>query len=313
MPEFAVSPDILEKNVARVHMSMHIGAEGSMKLARIGPRGAEKPVVMQNDEWYDITSVTQDIDGEFLASDPARRIASAMRAGSLPRVPTASDVRVGAPIARPSAVICVGMNYAAHAAESGSAPPESPILFLKTPNTVVGPTDDVAIPRNSRKTDWEVELGIVIGKRASYLESTAQSIDHIAGFVLTNDLSEREFQLEISGGQWSKGKSAPGFSPTGPWLVTPDEINYHDVRLRSWVNGEPRQDSTTADLIFDVDYIVWYLSQFLTLEPGDLIMSGTPAGVALSGRFPYLKAGDICEVEIDGLGRQRQLFVEHGA
>jgi len=200
------------------------------------------------------------------------------------------------------------MNYAAHAAESGSQPPSVPILFLKTPNTVVGPTDDVAIPRNSMKTDWEVELGVVIGRRASYLESPVDSINYIAGFVTTNDLSEREFQLESSGGQWSKGKSAPGFSPVGPWLVTPDEVNYRNLRLRSWVNGESRQDSSTSDLIFDVDYIVWHLSQFLTLEPGDLIMTGTPEGVALSGRFPYLKVGDVCEIEIEGLGRQRQRF-----
>jgi 2,4-diketo-3-deoxy-L-fuconate hydrolase len=201
------------------------------------------------------------------------------------------------------------MNYAAHAAESGSLPPTIPIMFLKTPNTVVGPNDDITIPRKSVKTDWEVELGVVISKRASYLDSPADSIDHIAGFVVANDLSEREFQLELSGGQWSKGKSAPGFNPTGPWLVTPDEVDYRALRLRSWVNGEPRQDSSTADLIFDVDHIIWHLSQFLTLEPGDLVLTGTPEGVALSGRFPYLKAGDVCEIEIDGLGRQRQLFV----
>ena len=149
----------------------------------------------------------------------------------------------------------------------------------------------------------------MISKHASYLDSPADSIDHIAGFVVANDLSEREFQLELSGGQWSKGKSAPGFNPTGPWLVTPDEVDYRALRLRSWVNGEPRQDSSTADLIFDVDYIIWHLSQFLTLEPGDLVLTGTPEGVALSGRFPYLRAGDVCEIEIDGLGRQRQLFV----
>ena len=185
-------------------------------------------------------------------------------------------------------------------------------MFLKTPNTVAGPDDTVEIPRNSTKTDWEVELGIVIGKRALYLDSVADSAAHIAGFVVANDLSEREFQLEISGGQWSKGKCAPGFNPTGPWLVTPEEVDHKNLRLRSWVNGEIRQDSNTADLIFDVDYIIWYLSQFMALEPGDLILTGTPEGVALSGRFEYLKAGDVCEIEITGLGRQRQEFVAAG-
>jgi len=216
---------------------------------------------------------------------------------------------VGAPIARPSAVICVGMNYAAHAAEAGSAPPEQPVIFLKTPNTVSGPDDDVPIPRNSAKTDWEVELAIVIGRRASYLDSPADSLAHIAGFTICDDLSERAFQLEVSGGQWSKGKSCAGFTPTGPWLVTPDEIDYSRLRLQSWVNDEPRQDSSTADLIFDVDYIVWHLSQYLVLEPGDLVLTGTPEGVALSGRFPYLQAGDVVDLGIEGLGRQRHTFV----
>jgi 2-keto-4-pentenoate hydratase/2-oxohepta-3-ene-1,7-dioic acid hydratase in catechol pathway len=237
-------------------------------------------------------------------------VRAAASAGSLPPLDIADSERIGAPIAKPGAVICIGMNYAAHAAESGSAPPTIPILFLKTPNTVVGPNDTVAIPRRSFKTDWEVELGVVIGRRASYLADPSESIDHIAGFVTANDLSERTFQLEESGGQWSKGKSAAGFNPTGPWLVTPDEVDYRNLRLRSWVNGEPRQDSTTADLIFDVDFIVWHLSQYMVLDPGDLVLTGTPEGVALSGRFPYLKAGDVCEIEIEGLGHQRQEFID---
>lgn len=198
------------------------------------------------------------------------------------------------------------MNYAAHAAESGSTPPEVPIIFHKSPNTVVGPDDPVAIPPGSTKTDWEVELGVVIGKRASYLNSPDQTQEHIAGFVTVNDLSEREYQLETSGGQWSKGKSCPGFCPTGPFLATPDEVDHSSLRLRSWVNGEPRQDSTTADLIFDVATLVHHLSQYLVLEPGDLICTGTPEGVALSGRYPYLKAGDRVEIEVEGLGRQHQ-------
>jgi 2,4-diketo-3-deoxy-L-fuconate hydrolase len=184
-------------------------------------------------------------------------------------------------------------------------------MFLKTPNTVVGPDDEVEIPRGSVKTDWEVELGVVIGSRTSYLDSPDEARSRIAGYVLANDVSERTFQLEVSGGQWSKGKCAPGFNPTGPWLVTADEVDDTDLRLRSWVNGEPRQDSTTADMIFAVDYLIWSLSQYLTLEPGDLVLTGTPQGVALSGRFPYLAPGDIVELEIDGLGRQRQRFVTH--
>ena len=279
-----------------------------MKFARIGPAGHERPTVISEGIHYDIAGITPDIDGDFFESDGVALVRQALAEGTLTSVAVEGE-RVGAPIARPSAVICIGMNYAAHAAESGSAPPEVPIMFLKLPNTVVGPNDDVAIPRRSVKTDWEVELGVVIGKRALYLESPEQSIDHIAGFVTANDVSERDFQLVHSGGQWSKGKSAPGFNPTGPWLVTPDEVDYTDLRLRSWVNGEPRQDSSTKDLIFPVDFLVWHLSQYLALEPGDLILTGTPEGVALSGRFPYLHDGDVVEIEIDGLGRQRQNFI----
>jgi 2-keto-4-pentenoate hydratase/2-oxohepta-3-ene-1,7-dioic acid hydratase in catechol pathway len=280
-----------------------------MKLARLGPPGAETPVVLDDGRTFDLTGLTGDIDGAFLASGGIARVADGLAGGALPELAGAEGLRVGAPIARPSAVVCIGMNYAAHAAESGSLPPDTPIIFLKTPNTVGGPYDDVVIPRGSTKTDWEVELGIVIGRRASYLDSREESLGHVAGFVVANDLSEREFQFEVSGGQWSKGKSAPGFSPLGPWLVTPDEVDHQKLGLRSWVNGEPRQDSNTVDQIFDVAHVVHHLSQYLTLEPGDLVLTGTPEGVALSGRFPYLRAGDIVEVEIDSLGRQRQLMV----
>lgn len=279
-----------------------------MKLARLGALGAETPVAITDDGIFDLHDITHDIDASFLASGGIGLVSQALGDGSLPRLPE-GDRRVGAPIVRPSAVICVGMNYAAHAAEAGSAPPEQPVIFLKTPNTVSGPDDDVPIPRNSAKTDWEVELAIVIGRRASYLDSPADSLAHIAGFTICDDLSERAFQLEVSGGQWSKGKSCAGFTPTGPWLVTPDEIDYSRLRLQSWVNDEPRQDSSTADLIFDVDYIVWHLSQYLVLEPGDLVLTGTPEGVALSGRFPYLQAGDVVDLGIEGLGRQRHTFV----
>lgn len=278
-----------------------------MRFARRGAAGAEKPVVVVDNTTYDLTPLTGDIDGAFLESDPAARVREALASGSL-AVVDPGDERVGAPITRPSAVYCVGMNYAAHAAESGSAPPENLVMFMKAPNTVVGPYDEVKIPRSSSKTDWEVELAIVIGKHASYLASPDESLGYIAGFTIANDLSEREWQIETSGGQWGKGKSAPGFSPLGPELVTPDEVDVANLRLRSFVNGEPRQDSNTSDLIFDVPYIVWHLSQHLALEPGDVIMTGTPEGVALSGRFPYLTSGDVVELDIAGLGSQRQVF-----
>jgi 2-keto-4-pentenoate hydratase/2-oxohepta-3-ene-1,7-dioic acid hydratase in catechol pathway len=282
-----------------------------VRLARLGPVGEERPVVLADDNRaFDLATITADIDGAFLASGGVDRVADALASGDLPEVGGADALRVGAPIARPGAVVCIGMNYAAHAAESGSAPPEVPIMFLKPPNTVTGPHDDVHIPRGSTKTDWEVELGVVIGRRALYLDSPDRSLEHVAGFVLANDLSERAFQLEVSGGQWSKGKSAPGFNPLGPWLVTPEEVDHQDLGLRSWVNGEPRQDSSTADQVFDVATVVHHLSQFMCLEPGDLILTGTPEGVALSGRFPYLAPGDVVETEIDGLGRQRQRMVE---
>jgi len=279
-----------------------------MKFARLGSIGQEKPVVIIDGKYYDLSSITKDIDGAFFSTGGVQSARVAVESGSLPEVVGAESLRIGSPIARPSAVICIGMNYAAHAAESGSAAPEVPIIFLKTPNTVAGPNDSVEIPRGSTKTDWEVELGIVISKRASYLDSPADSINYIAGFVAANDLSERDFQMAVSGGQWSKGKCAPGFNPTGPWLVTPEDVDYQNLALRSWVNGEARQDSTTADQIFGVNFIIWHLSQYLALEPGDLVLTGTPAGVALSGRFPYLSAGDVCEIEIEGLGRQRQEF-----
>ncbi|KQR86387.1 fumarylacetoacetate hydrolase family protein [Microbacterium sp. Leaf179] len=278
-----------------------------MRFARLGSFGDEVPVVIEDDRVLDLRPLTPDVDGAFFASGGIARAADAVERGILPEFPGGG--RLGAPIGRPSAVYCVGMNYAAHAAESGATPPENLVLFLKAPNTVVGPDDDVAIPPGSVKLDWEVELGIVIGSRTSYLESPKSSREHIAGFVLANDLSERDWQLSVSGGQWSKGKCGPGFLPLGPWLVTPDEIDADDVRLRSWVNGEPRQDSRTSDLIFAIDTVVWELSQFLVLEPGDLILTGTPEGVGLSGRFPYIAHGDVVEVEIDGLGRQRQVYV----
>jgi 2-keto-4-pentenoate hydratase/2-oxohepta-3-ene-1,7-dioic acid hydratase in catechol pathway len=256
-----------------------------------------------------IAPVTGDVDGRFFESDGRARVAEALRADRLPPVENAEGLRRGAPISRPGAVICIGMNYAAHAVESGAAPPPLPVVFLKHPNTVVGPDEPLVLPRGSHRTDWEVELGVVIGRRTSYLDSADQALEHVAGFVLANDLSEREFQLELSGGQWSKGKSAPGFTPLGPWLVTPDEVDHQQLGLRSFVNGELRQDSSTADQIVDVAHVIHHLSQFMVLDAGDLVLTGTPEGVALSGRFPYLRPGDVVEVEIEGLGRQRQTCV----
>ena len=284
-----------------------------MKLARLGPLGHEVPVALVDDHAVDISSITDDIDELFWESGGVSKVRSALAAGALPVIPDIETLRVGAPIAKPGTIVCIGMNYAAHAAESGSEPPSVPVVFFKAANTIAGPNDAVTIPRGSEKTDWEVELGIVIGRRASYLDSVDESLDHVAGFVLANDLSERAFQLEQSGGQWSKGKIAPGFSPLGPWVVTPDEIDHQALRLRSWVNGEPRQDSSTADLIFDVAHIVHHLSQYMVLDAGDVVLTGTPEGVALSGRFPYLAPGDVVELEIDGLGQQRQDVMAYGA
>jgi 2-keto-4-pentenoate hydratase/2-oxohepta-3-ene-1,7-dioic acid hydratase in catechol pathway len=272
---------------------------------RVGPPGAERPVAYTGERYHDLSGVTADIDGPFLAAGALHGAGIAVE--TLPEVDITGR-RIGAPIARPGAVLCIGQNYAAHAAESGASPPEVPILFYKAPNTVVGPYDEVLIPRGSTKTDWEVELGVVIGRTARYLDSPEQALEHVAGYVTSNDVSERDFQLAVSGGQWSKGKSCETFNPLGPWLVTPDEAgDPNGLRLRSSVNDEPRQDSTTADMIFDVAYLIWSLSQYTVLEPGDLINTGTPQGVALSGRFPYLRAGDTVVVEIDGLGAQRSI------
>jgi 2-keto-4-pentenoate hydratase/2-oxohepta-3-ene-1,7-dioic acid hydratase in catechol pathway len=276
-----------------------------MKFMRVGSPGEERPVLLEDGRYHDLTPLTADIDGRFLAYDGLRQARVALDSGELPEVDIVG-MRIGAPIARPGAVLCIGQNFAAHAGESGDEPPSEPILFHKSPNTVVGPYDDVLIPRGSEKTDWEVELGVVIGKRARYLESFGEARACIAGYVTSNDVSERAFQIGRPGGQWSKGKSCETFNPVGPWFVPAHEVPDPQVlELRSWVNGEPRQDSKTSDMIFTVDEIVWHLSQFLVLEPGDLINTGTPEGVALSGRFEYLREGDVVEVEVVGMGRQR--------
>ncbi len=285
-----------------------------MRLMRVGERGREMPAVWVDAHTVlDLSELTPDIDGEFLAGGGIERVRQAAEAGELPTLKLGGSIRVGAPIARPQAVLCIGMNYAAHARETGAEPPENPVLFYKAPNTVVGPDDGVVKPRGSTRLDYEVELGVVIGRRARYLSSVDEAHDCIAGYVLSHDVSERAFQLEVSGGQWSKGKSAESFNPLGPWLVTPDEVpSIATAPIRSWVNGELRQVSTIADLVFDVPTLIHHLSQYTVLEPGDLVNTGTPQGVAMSGRFPYLEVGDVVELEIEGLGRQRQSVVAAG-
>ena len=277
-------------------------------LLRLGPIGQETPAIEVDGVVYDLRPLTADIDGAFLAADGIGRAREAAR-GSLPVLPDAAGLRFGAPIARPMAVLCIGQNYAAHAAESGNAAPTTPILFFKHPNTVVGGFDDLVLPKGSAKVDWEVELGVVIGKRASYLDSVEDALDYVAGFTVSHDVSERTWQKDLSGGQWSKGKIAAGFNPLGPGLVPADEVDPQALRIWSTVNGEKRQDSSTADMVFSVAYLVWHLSQFTVLEPGDLLNTGTPEGVAMSGRFPYLAAGDTIELGIDGLGAQAQRVV----
>lgn len=276
-----------------------------MRFMRLGPTGAEIPAVSDGLTTWDLRPLTTDIDGAFLAAEGLALAAAAAAAGELPEL-DASGLRIGAPIARPSAVICIGMNYAAHARESGSEPPTDIVVFYKHPNTVVGPNDDILLPPESTTTDWEVELAAVIGTRARYLDSPEEALAHIAGFAVSNDVSEREYQLQRSLGQWSKGKSFETFNPLGPWLVpTADVGDGSGLGIRSLVNGESRQDSSTSDLIFGIAEIVYRLSRFTVLEPGDLINTGTPEGVGLSGRFPYLGAGDTVQAEIDGLGAQR--------
>lgn len=280
-----------------------------MKLLRIGPAGEEVPAVLgQDGRVFALSGLTGDIDGAFLAGDGTDRVRAALAAGDLPPLDPAG-LRIGAPVARPGKVVCVGLNYRDHAEETGAAVPARPVVFLKDAATVVGPYDEVLIPRGSTKTDWEVELAVVIGREARYLASPAEASGHIAGYAISNDVSEREFQLEYSA-QWDLGKSCETFNPLGPWLVTPDEVgDVGSLGLRLAVNGEPRQDSDTKNMIFDVPYLVWYLSQYMVLRPGDVINTGTPAGVALGlPGNPYLRAGDTVELAIDGLGTQRQTF-----
>jgi 2-keto-4-pentenoate hydratase/2-oxohepta-3-ene-1,7-dioic acid hydratase in catechol pathway len=280
-----------------------------VKLLRVGAIGEERPAVLDGEgRVRDLAGVLDgaDIDGPFLAGGGLERVRAALDGDDLPVVHT-EGLRIGAPVARPEKVVCIGLNFRDHAAESGAAIPEEPVVFMKAPNTVVGPFDEVLVPRKSVKTDWEVELAVVIGKTARYLESHEDALAVIAGYAISNDVSEREFQLE-RGGQWDKGKSCETFNPLGPWLVTADEVaDPQSLGMRLWVNGELRQDGDSKNMIFGVAEIIRYLSWFMVLEPGDVINTGTPAGVALGmPDHPYLRDGDVMELEIDGLGRQRQ-------
>jgi 2-keto-4-pentenoate hydratase/2-oxohepta-3-ene-1,7-dioic acid hydratase in catechol pathway len=279
-----------------------------MRLLRVGDPGAEMPALDSDGRWYDLRPVTGDIDPDFLAGGGVTRAREAFHAGRLQEL-SQEAVRIGAPLFAPGKIVCIGLNYRDHAAETGAPEPAEPVVFMKDPSTVVGPHDEVLIPRASSKTDWEVELGVVIGATARYLGTREDAVAVIAGYLVSNDVSEREFQLE-RGGQWDKGKSCETFNPLGPYLVTRDEIpDPQDLGLRLWVNGTLRQDGTTANMIFPVLEIVRYLSQFMVLHAGDVVNTGTPAGVALGlPGTPYLRKGDVVELEIDGLGRQRQVL-----
>jgi 2,4-didehydro-3-deoxy-L-rhamnonate hydrolase len=282
-----------------------------MKLIRFGERGHERPGVLINGTRRDLSGEFRDWDTEFFAGDGLNSLRELLRKRALELFPIVSDsTRWAAPIGRPRKIVCIGLNFHDHARESGMEIPKEPILFMKATNTVVGPNDNVLIPRRSKKTDWEVELGVVVGKEARYLGSQHEAANCIAGYCISHDVSEREFQLE-RGGQWSKGKSCDTFNPLGPWLATPDEVP--DIRragMKLWVNGEVRQNGTTGTMIFGPEHLIHYISQFMTLEAGDLISTGTPPGVGLGMKPPtYLKPGDVVELEIDGLGKQRQTCV----
>lgn len=282
-----------------------------MKLLRLGALGKERPALRTDDgRVLDLAALTDDIDAAFLETGGLDRVRAAAEAGGLPEL-DATGLRVGAPVARPGKVVCIGLNYRDHARETGAAIPPRPVVFMKDPGTVVGPYDEVLIPRGSARTDWEVELAVVIGRHARYLESPEEGLRHIAGFAVSNDVSEREFQLDYSP-QWDLGKSCETFNPLGPWLVTSDEVDDpQNLTLRLAVNGRLRQRGSTSDMIFQIGHIVAYLSNYMVLRPGDVINTGTPAGVALGlPGTPYLRPGDTVELSIDGLGSQRQTLAQ---
>ena len=280
-----------------------------MKLIRFGEAGKEKTGVLINDKRYDTSAFGGDYDEKFFETGGLNRLAVFIKNNNLPEV--SNDVRLGCPLGRPSKIVCIGLNYVDHAKETNATPPPEPVIFMKSTTAIVGPNDDIVIPKNSVKTDWEVELAVVIGKKASYVDE-ADAMDYVAGYALHNDVSEREFQLERSG-TWDKGKGCDTFAPIGPFMSTPDEIgDPHKLRLWLKLNGKIMQDGTTANFIFNIPYLISYTSQFMTLLPGDIISTGTPAGVGL-GMKPnvYLKPGDVVELGIDGLGSATQKLVAY--
>jgi len=280
-----------------------------MKLIRFGEPGKEKTGVIINDKKYDTSAFGEDYGELFFETDGLNRLSNFIEGNLLPEV--GDDVRLGCPLARPSKIVCIGLNYVDHARETNATPPTEPVIFMKSTTAITGPNDNIVIPKNSVKTDWEVELAVVIGKKASYVDE-ADAMDYIAGYVLHNDVSEREFQIE-RGGTWDKGKGCDTFAPIGPFFATADEItDPHNLRLWLKVNGKIMQDGTTANFIFNLPTLVSYTSQFMTLLPGDIISTGTPAGVGLGMKPPfYLKAGDVIELGIDGLGEARQVLVDY--
>jgi len=275
-----------------------------MKLIRFGEPGKEKPGIIKEGQFYDVSSFIKDYDEDFFANGGIEKLKRIVVEKQLPEVDAGQ--RLGCPVCKPSKVICIGLNYAKHAKETGAQIPKEPIIFFKATTSISGPDDDIVIPKNSVKTDWEVELAVVIGKRASYVEES-EAMDFVAGYCLHNDVSEREFQIE-RGGQWVKGKSCDTFAPLGPWMAVKDEIkDENNLRLWLTVNGKKMQDSNTNDLIFKIPFLISYISRFMTLLPGDIISTGTPSGVGLGFKPPiYLKAGDVVELGIDGLGTQKQ-------
>ncbi len=277
-----------------------------MKLFRFGKPGAEKPGVLHDDKKLDVSRFGEDYTEAFFAGNGLARLGQWLseHAGECPEV--REEERFGPPLHRPGKIVCIGLNYRDHAAESNMTPPKEPIIFFKATSSIVGPNDDLILPKGSQKTDWEVELAVVVGKKASYV-SEEEAMQYVAGYCLHNDYSERAFQLERAG-QWVKGKSCDTFAPLGPYLVTPDEFaDVHKLRLWLTVNGEKKQDGNTENLIFRVPFLVSYISQFMSLHPGDIISTGTPAGVGLGFKPPqYLKDGDVVELGIDGLGTSRQ-------
>ena len=282
-----------------------------MKLIRFGNEGHEKPGIIVNDIWYDVSGVVTDYNEAFFANNDIKKLQDAVAAGiSFPVVEPAT--RLGSVVARPSKIICIGLNYVDHCLETNAPIPTEPILFFKSTTALCGPNDDVVIPKNSVKTDWEVELAFVMGKKASYIEES-EALDYVAGYCLHNDYSEREFQLE-RGGQWAKGKGCDTFAPLGPFLATPDEIaDVNNLKMWLTVNGKTYQNSNTLNLVFKIPFLVHYLSQFMTLLPGDVISTGTPPGVGL-GIKPepvYVKAGDVIELGIEGLGSSKQTAVAY--